>query len=147
MFLVLEAIHLKPHPVTPLLLTRLWINKIKMPLLRRREKKRRPVKRLKKILRDLESQQMSSSGENEIQEFDPQVKELKQQLKLLKPGLTHVILHPAEDTPELRDICPDWAGRTADFDVLRSKQFNQLVQNEGFVKIGYRDLRNAMKIH
>ena len=49
MFLVLEAIHLKPHPVTPLLLTRLWINKIKMPLLRRREKKRRPVKRLKKI--------------------------------------------------------------------------------------------------
>ena len=73
--------------------------------------------------------------------------ELKQQLKLLKPGLTHVILHPAEDTPELRDICPDWAGRTADFDVLRSKQFNQLVQNEGIVKIGYRDLRNVMKIH
>ncbi len=42
------------------------------------------VKRLKKILRDLENQQINSSGENKVQEFDPQVKQLKQQLKDLK---------------------------------------------------------------
>ena len=42
------------------------------------------VKRLKKILRDLENQQINSSGENKVQEFDPQVKQLKQQLKDLE---------------------------------------------------------------
>jgi predicted glycoside hydrolase/deacetylase ChbG (UPF0249 family) len=75
---------------------------------------------------------------------DSRLEELKQQIKLLKPGLTHIILHPAEDTPELRDICPDWSGRHADLEVLRSKEFNKFVQNEGIVRIGYRDLRDAM---
>ena len=72
------------------------------------------------------------------------LEELKQQLKLLEPGLTHIILHPAEDTPELRDICPDWSGRYADLEVLRSKEFNHFIQNEGIIKIGYRDLRDSI---
>lgn len=48
MFLVLEATHLKLHLVTPLLLTRLWTNKTKMPLPRRRERLRRLRKEKKK---------------------------------------------------------------------------------------------------
>jgi hypothetical protein len=48
MFLVLEATQLKLHLVTPLLLTRLWTNKTKTQLPRRREKLRRPRKGKKK---------------------------------------------------------------------------------------------------
>ena len=48
MYLVLAGIHLRPHQATLLLLTRLWINKIKMLLPRRREKLRRPRRRLRR---------------------------------------------------------------------------------------------------
>ena len=39
----------------------------------------------------------------------------------LPPGLTHLILHPADDTPELRAITPDWRQRVADFETFRDR--------------------------
>ncbi len=42
------------------------------------------VKRLKRVLRDLENQQIASLGENAVQQVDPQIIELKQQLRELE---------------------------------------------------------------
>lgn len=65
--------------------------------------------------------------------------------KSLQPGLTHFITHPAHDTPETRAISPDWAGRVADFEALNSRHFQQSIQNNRIIKIGYRELRDAIR--
>ena len=65
--------------------------------------------------------------------------------KTLKPGLTHFITHPAHDTPEMRALSTDWAGRVADFDALHSDHFHKSIEANGIIKIGYRELRDAMR--
>jgi polysaccharide chain length determinant protein (PEP-CTERM system associated) len=59
--------------------------RLKLQSLQTRYTEKHPeVKRLKKILRELEAQQTDSSGEYTVMEFDPQVEELKQQMRDLE---------------------------------------------------------------
>jgi|GEM_PF-2298379 hypothetical protein len=45
----------------------------------------------------------------------------------LPSGLSLFILHPAQDTPELRAICPDWPARVADYRAFTSTELQQYV--------------------
>jgi predicted glycoside hydrolase/deacetylase ChbG (UPF0249 family) len=63
----------------------------------------------------------------------------------LPEGITHFILHPSIDTPELRAIAPDWESRVANYSVFMSDELKKLLEQEGFRLIGYRALREAMK--
>lgn len=63
----------------------------------------------------------------------------------LPPGLTHFILHPALDTPELRAIAPDWRSRVADYQAFMSEELRDYVRDIGIHVIGYRALRNLMR--
>jgi predicted glycoside hydrolase/deacetylase ChbG (UPF0249 family) len=63
----------------------------------------------------------------------------------LPPGLTHFIIHPAQDTPELRAIAPDWPSRVADYEAFTSKELRDAVRNSGVHVIGYRALRELMR--
>jgi predicted glycoside hydrolase/deacetylase ChbG (UPF0249 family) len=69
----------------------------------------------------------------------------KQELGSLPPGLTHFIIHPAYDTPELRAITSSWRSRVADYQVFTSKELEDFVQNEGLRVIGYQALRTLMR--
>jgi len=69
----------------------------------------------------------------------------KQQLDGLPPGLTHFIIHPAADTPELRAITRSWRSRVADYETFRSEQLRDHVRNTGLHVIGYRALRDLMR--
>lgn len=62
----------------------------------------------------------------------------------LKPGLTHFIIHPSTDTPELRAITPDWPCRVADYQAFTSQELRAFVQNSGIHVIGYRALKDLM---
>ncbi|MEW6094452.1 MAG: hypothetical protein AB1531_10870, partial [Chloroflexota bacterium] len=68
----------------------------------------------------------------------------KKLLSELPAGVTHFIIHPSVDTPELRAITADWPGRVANFETFMSKELNDFVKNSGIQVIGYRHLKQLM---
>ena len=63
----------------------------------------------------------------------------------LPSGITHFILHPSIDTPELRAICPDWKARVANYKAFMSDGLKKFFEQEDIKLIGYRQIRNAMR--
>jgi len=68
----------------------------------------------------------------------------KQALGALKPGITHFIIHPSTDTPELRQITDSWACRVADYQTFMSEETRAFIKNEGIQIIGYQALKDLM---
>ena len=60
-------------------------------------------------------------------------------------GITHFILHPSVDTPELRAIAPDWPARVANYNAFMSDEVQQFIEREDLRLIGYRQIRDAMR--
>lgn len=65
-------------------------------------------------------------------------------LTTLKPGITHFIIHPSKDTPELRQITTSWACRVADFETFSSDKTRQFIKDQGIQIIGYQALKDLM---
>jgi predicted glycoside hydrolase/deacetylase ChbG (UPF0249 family) len=70
---------------------------------------------------------------------------VKQEIDTLPPGLTHFIIHPAADTPELRAITRGWQSRVADYEVFCSEPLADYIRDRGVQVIGYRALRDLMR--
>jgi hypothetical protein len=71
---------------------------------------------------------------------------LERTLFELRPGVTEIYVHPATDTPELRALAPDWAGRVDDHDlVCHDDSVRALAERAGVTLIGYRPLRALMR--
>jgi hypothetical protein len=62
----------------------------------------------------------------------------------LQPGITHFVIHPALDTPELRAITPDWACWVADYQDFMNQDLSSAIRGLGIQVIGYRDIQNVM---
>jgi hypothetical protein len=73
-----------------------------------------------------------------------QVELAKQLLSNLPPGITHFILHPCIDTPEIRMIADDWQSRVSNYNAFMSKEVKDLIDNRGLNIIGYRRLRELL---
>jgi predicted glycoside hydrolase/deacetylase ChbG (UPF0249 family) len=57
----------------------------------------------------------------------------------LQPGLTHFVIHPAQDTPELRAATPTtWQCRVGDYQVFRDDELRKCIRNLGIQVIGYK---------
>jgi predicted glycoside hydrolase/deacetylase ChbG (UPF0249 family) len=65
-------------------------------------------------------------------------------ISALKPGITHFIIHPSVDYPELREITPDWRARVADYQTFLSEDLRKHVQASGVKVIGYRQIQELM---
>ena len=64
----------------------------------------------------------------------------------LRPGVTEINFHPAVDTPEIRALAPDWAGRVDDHDVMvNDHSIRTLLQRAGAHLIGFRELRDLQR--
>ena len=72
-------------------------------------------------------------------------KVLERSLFDLEPGVTEVQVCPALDTPELRAIGEQWAGRVDDLDLVTSADVRALLDRAGVVLVGYRQLRDAQR--
>lgn len=72
------------------------------------------------------------------------LEKVKAALQALRPGLTHFIIHPAKDTPELRSITTSWDCRVADYETFTSDTMRDYIRNEGIQVIGYRALKELM---
>lgn len=68
----------------------------------------------------------------------------KHALAGLQPGITHFIIHPSKDTPELRHITDSWNCRVADFETFTSDIIRDFIKNEGIQVIGYQALKALM---
>lgn len=68
----------------------------------------------------------------------------KEALGSLKPGITHFIIHPSKDTPELRKITDSWACRVADFETFTDEKTRAYIQDQGIQIIGYKALKALM---
>lgn len=63
----------------------------------------------------------------------------------LPAGLTYFVIHPAQDTAELRAITADWQQRVADYETFMSAELHDHVRKSGIQVIGWRELRDAMR--
>jgi chitin disaccharide deacetylase len=75
---------------------------------------------------------------------DDRIGQAKRMFESLPPGLTHFIIHPAHDTPELRAIAADWPSRVADYQAFMSDELRAYVRKSGIQVIGYRALQELM---
>ncbi|OHD71774.1 MAG: hypothetical protein A2177_09785 [Spirochaetes bacterium RBG_13_68_11] len=107
------------------------------------------IRRVMSLMRSLEERGvplidgvsgMSLSG-------DPasRVDEATAALARLKPGVTHFVIHPARDTPELRAVTPDWACRAADCATFATRELRDFIRSQGIHVIGYRELMESMQ--
>lgn len=71
--------------------------------------------------------------------------EIKRGIDALKPGLTHYLIHPAKDTPELREMCAYWRHRVADYEAFRDPEVLRYMKASGVRIVGYRALREALR--
>lgn len=76
---------------------------------------------------------------------DQRAEQVGAALEALPAGITHFIIHPSIDTPELRAITPDWPSRVADYQAFSSRELRQIVKDTGIQVIGYRVLRDLMR--
>ncbi|MBG0785491.1 MAG: ChbG/HpnK family deacetylase [Anaerolineaceae bacterium] len=80
----------------------------------------------------------------ELEHAENRFDQAKEALLALKPGLTHFIIHPSKDTPELRHITTSWDCRVADYETFTSEATRKFIKNEGIQVIGYRALKELM---
>jgi len=80
----------------------------------------------------------------ELAEAEGRLEQAKQVLGSLQPGVTHFIIHPSKDTPELRRITDSWDCRVADYETFMSDTMRDFIANEGIQIIGYRALKELM---
>jgi hypothetical protein len=64
----------------------------------------------------------------------------------LQPGVTEIHVQPALDTPEVRAISDDAAAWIDDYELITDDaKLAELLVHSGAVRIGYRQLRDAMR--
>lgn len=79
-----------------------------------------------------------------LEQPEDRLDQVKAAMKKIKPGVTHFIIHPSADTPELRAICHDWPCRVADYQTFQDERLRTFIKDSGLHIIGYRDLQNLM---
>ncbi len=80
-----------------------------------------------------------------LEHGDNHIEVAKKLLDKAPIGITHFILHPSVDTPELRAICPDWQARVANYNAFMSDELKKFMESIDVKLIGYRDVREAMR--
>ena len=76
---------------------------------------------------------------------DNRLTQAKAALAGLPAGITHFVIHPSKDTPELRAITPDWPSRVADYQTFTNMELRRYIAQLGIQVIGYRALREFMR--
>lgn len=75
---------------------------------------------------------------------DGRTEQVKAAFAALRPGITHFIIHPSKETPELRAITPDWPSRVADYETFMQASLRDTIREMGIHVIGYRALQDLM---
>jgi predicted glycoside hydrolase/deacetylase ChbG (UPF0249 family) len=71
--------------------------------------------------------------------------EYEAKLRTLRPGLTHLVYHPAIPGEEIRSIADDWPIRVGDYEAFSSPGLGEAIVKSGVRVIEYRTLRDEMR--
>ncbi len=66
-------------------------------------------------------------------------------IESLQPGFTHLLIHPAHDTPELRESIVGWDTRVADYELFAEGALHARLAEMGVILVGHRLLREAIR--
>jgi predicted glycoside hydrolase/deacetylase ChbG (UPF0249 family) len=80
-----------------------------------------------------------------LEHGDNHIEVAKKLLDETPVGITHFILHPSVDTPELRAITPDWQARVANYKAFMSDEVKKFLESGNIKLMGYRAIRNTMR--
>lgn len=80
-----------------------------------------------------------------LEHGDDHIGVAKKLLDEVPVGITHFILHPSIDTPELRAIAPDWQARVANYNAFMSDELKKFIEGSDLKLIGYGAIRDAMR--
>ncbi len=70
----------------------------------------------------------------------------KRKLSTLKPGVTELYIHAGMPTDELKAITGSWKTRSEEFEVFtRDPEIRELLEREGVIRIGWRELRTLQR--
>ena len=69
----------------------------------------------------------------------------QQLIDAVKPGLTHLLFHPAKNSAELRAIADTHVSRHADYLAFCEPALRDYAEQQGIRVIGYRELRDVMR--
>jgi hypothetical protein len=72
--------------------------------------------------------------------LDARQKEFERLVEGLKPGLTELICHLAEDGEEIRHISGAWQRRVHDYAVMMSPRSRAVLREQSVALVGYREL-------
>ncbi len=72
------------------------------------------------------------------------LEQAKRAFSSLQPGITHFIIHPSVDTPDLRAITSDWQSRVADYQTFMREDLRAYLQQIGVHVIGYKAVQQFM---
>ena len=68
----------------------------------------------------------------------------QEKIRSIRPGLTHLLFHPAVNSDELRAIADTHDSRHADYLFWSQTETRQFIVDEGIKLIGYRELREKL---
>lgn len=80
-----------------------------------------------------------------LEEHENRLQRAVELVESLPAGITHFLVHPSKDTPELRAITPDWRARVADYQLFMDERWRAHVASCGIHVIGYKHLRELMR--
>jgi predicted glycoside hydrolase/deacetylase ChbG (UPF0249 family) len=63
----------------------------------------------------------------------------------LKPGLTVILCHPNQDSPEIRAMAGDWQARVEDYLLFTDPDLHKVVKESGVSVIGFSELKNLLR--
>ena len=70
----------------------------------------------------------------------------KRILRSLEPGVTELYIHAATDGEELRNMTNSWRTRSTEYRLFTSDpEMKQIIEAEGIILIGYRELRDLQR--
>jgi predicted glycoside hydrolase/deacetylase ChbG (UPF0249 family) len=79
------------------------------------------------------------------QHSDDHIESARQLFGEAPVGITHLLLHPSVDTPELRSIASEWVSRVANYHAFMSDEMKKILEREDIKIIGYRAIRDVMR--
>ena len=82
-----------------------------------------------------------------LDHHENRLEDAKKILGDLPAGVHYFLAHPSLDTPELREIAPDWRSRVGDYKLFMSEAWRKEVERSGVTVVGWRKLRDMMRQH
>jgi predicted glycoside hydrolase/deacetylase ChbG (UPF0249 family) len=81
---------------------------------------------------------MISSGEGT--DYEAKKASLMQSLGRMQPGLYQLTIHPVKDTPEIREIIPEWRERHLEYRLFMDEDIREQLDQLGIRRLSWRDI-------